>query len=206
MLDRANKIAASRQQDAAQQDSGAEPALPSEPAVPLRHPRTWSREEAFLRRAQWCGLSRRPWRQSEWGGSDVQRPLNAYAADLAGGTTQKGCTKHQRSNMKLVPGCMLYWCTDCGRCVGFSVMDRAESVRVPFEFLYTGSEIAPAKFQMDNVCNADQYFRNREPAFFAGTEMLIDQAHFAGHVTCSENYNTGVAPLPECCILSDSRR
>ena len=44
--------------------------------------------------------------------------------------------------------------------------------------------------QQENGCNADQYFRNREAVVFALTRLLIDQIHFSGHVTCSENYNT----------------
>ena len=165
MLDRATRRrrAAADEMEAALRDTGDDPERPGSPAGPVRPRILWSREECFLRTGVWCGLSRRPWTRSEHGGSHVQRALSTYVADLVSGTTEKGCTKHKRSNINLVPGCMIYWCSECSRCVGFSVMDRAESVRMPFEFMFTGCESAPAKFQMDNVCNADAYIRNREP-------------------------------------------
>lgn len=127
---------------------------------------------------------------SDLGGSDIKRQLQLYSVDLASGRQGGGCNKYQRSNRKLVPGCMMYWCQDCGRCVGFSVMDHAESVLVPFEFMYTGCETAPDSFQMDNGCNLDQSVRNREPDFFKAMQVYIDEIHYRGHVTCSENYNT----------------
>ena len=182
--------AASQAQEAAVRESDADPAAAASQPVHLRHPRTWSRDESFMRQARWCGFSREPWTKTELGGSDVRRRLNVYAADLVSAATQKGCNKYQKSHINLVPGIMLYWCSICERCIGFSVMDSAESVRMPFEFMYTSCEAAPEKFQMDNVCNLDQYIRNREPEFFAGTELLIDEAHLRSHVTCSENYNT----------------
>lgn len=160
------------------------------PIQQLHPPNTWNREQAFLRMGRWCGFSREPWTSSDLGGSDIKRPLQLYAADLASVSQKGGCNKYKQSNRKLVPGCMLYWCQDCGRCVGFSVMDHAESVLVPFEFMYTGCETAPDSFQLDNGCNLDQSIRNREPEFFKAMQLYIDEAHYRGHVTCSENYNT----------------
>lgn len=182
-------------------ERAAEHAAARQP-VHLRHPRTWSRDESFLRMGRWCGFSREPWTKTELGGSDVRRQLNVYAADLVSAATQKGCNKYQKSHINLLPGIMLYWCSICGRCTGFSVMDTAESVRMPFEFMYTSCETAPEKFQMDNVCNLDQYIRNREPEFFAATELLIDEPHFRGHVTCSENYNTRASNILLQCNLN----
>ena len=186
--------AASQAPGGAEEESDEDPSAAQQPAH-LRHPRTWAREESFLRRGQWCGFSREPWSKSELGGTDLKRQLKCYAADLVSGTTHKGCNKYQHSHINQLPGCMIYWCSLCGRCIGFSVMDSAESVRMPFEFMYTTCATAPDKFQMDNVCNLDQYLRNREPEFFAACELLIDEAHFRGHVTCSANYNTRACDL-----------
>lgn len=57
---------------------------------------------------------------------DVQRPLRIYAADYSSSGISKAgaCTKHQRSNMKLIPGCFLFWCMDCSKCVGWNMMHR----------------------------------------------------------------------------------
>ena len=141
----------------------------------------------------WSGHFRGIWLATPHpsGGSDIVRPLRNYAIDFASGGMPKGCIKHQHSNCNLLPGCFLYWCCEpgCSMCIGFSVMKDAESVRTPFEFLYTRGETAPDSYQQDNGCNADQYFRNREPVSFAPTELLIGEPHFRGHKTCSENYN-----------------
>lgn len=182
-------LAAQRKvQEAKASDTAGAESIPL--ATPLNPPATWKREEAFLRTGRWSGLSREPWEPSELGGSDVQRPLQLYAADLVNPSSKIGCNKYQRSNRKLLPGCMLYWCQDCGRNVGFTVMDHAESVLVPFEMMYTSCKTAPESFQLDNGCNLDQSLRNREPVFFRGMQIYIDEAHYRGHVTCSENYNT----------------
>lgn len=189
---------ANRKRDALAAQRSAEESMASDavglesepPDTPLNPPATWKREEAFLRTGRWCGFTRDPWEPSDLGGSDVQRPLQLYAIDLVNPTSGSGCNKYQRSNRKLLPGCMLYWCLECRMNVGFTVMDHAESVLVPFEMMYTGCKVPPETFQLDNGCNLDQSLRNREPEFFQGTKVYIDEPHYRGHVTCSENYNT----------------
>lgn len=167
----------------------------------LHPPATWGRDETYLRTLTWSGMTPGEWSPSDLGGSDIHRRLRNYAIDHASAGTPKGCSKYQHSNCNLLPGLFLYWCCEpgCGKCIGFSVMESAESVRTPFEFLHTRCDTAPDSYQQDNGCNADQFFRNREPAFFAGTELLIDQPHFAGHVTCSENYSTSAFTCQVVC-------
>ena len=97
-----------------------------------RPPLLWSREEAMLRTCSWGGVTEgpdaAPWQHSELGGSDFVRQPRRYQADRG---VERGlqCTKHQKSNMCLLPGVMLYWCMTCRRCVFFHVMDNAESPR-----------------------------------------------------------------------------
>lgn len=97
----------------------------------------WSLGTAHIRRTcivalsscyvgTYSGLFGGDWEPSPLGGSDVQRPLRIYAADYSSSGISKAgaCTKHQRSNMKLIPGCFLFWCMDCGKCVGWNLMHR----------------------------------------------------------------------------------
>ena len=94
-----------------------------------RPPELWSREEAMLRTCSWGGLVQGPWQSNEQGGTDFVRWPRRYQADR-GAERGVQCTKHQKSNMCLLPGVMLYWCMDCRRCLFFHVMDNAESPRL----------------------------------------------------------------------------
>lgn len=124
------------------------------------------------------------------GGSDVQRSLSSYVSDmpaLARATPREfTCTKYK--NGQLLPGLFLFWCAVCRNCRGFTVMKDAESPRTVMDFLYTRCPVAPDRFQLDNGCNLMAL--NHEPNIFIRTQLLIDQAHFAGHSRCTDVYNT----------------
>lgn len=126
------------------------------------------------------------------GGSDVVRQLRNYVADERTMGTSSTCNKSQNRTGKLVPGCMLFWCMECRKCVGFTVMKDAESPRTVMEFLFTRCPEAPSTFQLDNACNLLAFLLNREPGWFRHMQLLIDEPHFHGHTRCSDAYNTGV--------------
>ena len=84
----------------------------------------------MLRTCSWGGISTHAWQPTSLGGNDVYRQCRSYAADRQRSRTNvQDCTKHQRSNMCLLPGIMLYWCTTCRKCIFFYVMSQAESPR-----------------------------------------------------------------------------
>lgn len=161
----------------------------------------WTRTEFFLRTGSWSGLGPTEWQSSKHGGSDIYRPLRAYAADSRSFGTVPTCTKHQRQTKKLVPGCQFFWCLACRRCVLFVVMGDAESPRTLFEALYTRFPSAPQRFCFDNGCNVHNYILNREPHFFRDMEVYVDETHWQGHNHCSLAYNTGKClPLNAYCM------
>jgi hypothetical protein len=48
----------------------------------LRGPEEWSREEAFIMTGHYTGVpGDNQWQPTQWGGSDIVRPLRRYAAD-----------------------------------------------------------------------------------------------------------------------------
>ena len=113
---------------AAAADAGG-PAAQSQQLPAERPAIQWSREETMLRTCSWGGLGEAAaWQSSALGGSDFFRRPRRYQADQGAAHGQE-CTKHQRSNLNLLPGVMLYWCMQCRRCIFFHVMDRAESPR-----------------------------------------------------------------------------
>jgi hypothetical protein len=162
------------------------------PPPPDRPPHKWTSDEAFLRTAAWSGTTS-PWSPSDIGGSDIRRRLGRYDIDKS--TTRRAeigqtCTKHKEGHQRLVPGCCVGWCLQCGISVGFTVMANAESARTIFEWLLTRCDEAPKIVCYDNGCNAQQYFLNREPEFFGTTACYVDAMHHKGHDKCSEEYSS----------------
>jgi hypothetical protein len=104
---------------------------------------------------------------------------------------QADCNKRQEQHKKLIPGCMMYWCMECRKCVGFNIMADAESPRTVMETLYTRWQSPPKYFCLDNGCNAYNYFLNREPEHFRDMEVFVDEMHWKGHKNCSPAFNTG---------------
>ncbi len=156
-----------------------------------RHASIWSSEEAYFRTGAWTGMpSAEEWQPSWLGGSDVRRPLRLYHADRYRCGTKQACTKHKNSTAKLIPGCEFLWCSRCGICVMYCVMDKAESPQTVFEMMYTRMQQAPKRLVYDNGCNTHQYCFNREPEYFRETEFFVDEHHYAGHVACPADYNT----------------
>jgi hypothetical protein len=159
-----------------------------------------SREEAMLQTGVWTGLAPHTpeWQPSDFGSTHVFHRLGRYAQDVSGGSSDgrqhaDRCNKHQRSNRKLIPGIMLFWCMGCRKCVMFSIMPDAESPRTVADLLRTHLPAPPQRFQMDNACNLHAFILNREPAYYANTQFLIDDCHWRNHVNCPEAYFTGNA-------------
>lgn len=95
-----------------------------------RPPALWSREEAMLRTCSWGAVGPADWAPGDLGGNDVFRSARSYTADRSSATAAaQACTKHQASNINLLPGMMLYWCTTCHKCIFFHVMADVESPR-----------------------------------------------------------------------------
>lgn len=87
------------------------------PAGEARAPELWSQDEAMLRTGGFSAMDSEPWVSSELGGSDVKRRLHSYLANKNNmGNLKAACNKSQNHTMKLVPGCMLFWCAKCRKC------------------------------------------------------------------------------------------
>lgn len=170
------------------------PGIPLPPNV--RDPRVWSLEESFLRTGTWCcvGLQGgQAFEPSELGGLHVKRALRTYANDHpkhAHASGEDTCTKHKESKPSLVPGTVLGWCHDCGKCLFFSVMANVESPRTVFEILYTHFATPPRRVIYDNACNLMHFTLNREPAHFKETAFIVDRMHFTEHTKCCEDFDS----------------
>lgn len=87
------------------------------PVAEARAPELWSYDEALLRTGGCSAMDSETWEPSPLGGSDVKRRLNRYLADNHNlGNLKAACNKSQNRTMKLVPGCMVFWCAKCRKC------------------------------------------------------------------------------------------
>ena len=109
------------------------------------------------------------------------------------GTMGDCCNKVMLSFNKHNPGLFLLMCHH-GYIWGFFFMQRHESPRTPFHVFYNRFDTAPAIIIYDNWCNADKYFRAREPHFFLHTRGYIDRLHFCNHCGCQVAYGMSKYP------------
>ena len=119
-----------------------------------------------------------------------------YAADgplhPRGGPT---CTKYQYKHRRLTPGLFWIYCLECGVCIGFFVMDRAESPRTLFDVLFTRWERPPEVVVYDNSCHGQAFALNRESEWSKSMQWAVDAMHFKGHKGCAHSYDIKRFPL-----------
>ena len=106
---------------------------------PVCRPELWGREEALIRTGCYSAFHESPWQPTALGGSDILRATRLYGADYQqeAAAECEGCSKPGSQHAALLPGCLFYYCLCCRRCIGFHVMDNAESPKMPFVFFYT---------------------------------------------------------------------
>ena len=76
-----------------------------------------------------------------------------------------------------------------GICIGFQLMDDAESPRTAFDLIVRRFKKVPRYLIYDNACKLHLYALKREPVFFQNTKIMVDRLHYArGHVGCSLGY------------------
>ncbi|KAI8891728.1 hypothetical protein BC833DRAFT_533718 [Globomyces pollinis-pini] len=110
------------------------------------------------------------------------------------GKNQDGstCNHSFKEAGRLGAGTVIYWCAEHRQCIGFSVLQAAESSTSIFNTLVTRFNPMPAVIIYDNGCNLHDYILNRAPNFFKNTLIYSDGFHWKGHNNCSSNYNSKV--------------
>ena len=117
-----------------------------------------------------------------------------YAKDGHGTCSDRTCTKYKNDTRDLAPGMFVLHCLKCAACVGFHIMNEAESPRTLFEVIYSRWAVPPKVVVYDNSCHGHQYFLNREPRYASTIAFLIDKLHFKGHTGCCRAYDIGLYP------------
>ncbi|KAI8893111.1 hypothetical protein BC833DRAFT_532166 [Globomyces pollinis-pini] len=100
------------------------------------------------------------------------------------------CNHSFKEAGQLGAGTVIYWCAEHRQCLGFSVLQAAESSCSIFNTLITRFNPMPSVIIYDNGCNLHDYIMNRAPNFFKNTLIYSDGFHWKGHNNCSLNYNS----------------
>ena len=132
-----------------------------------------------------------------------------YVADnsrLAPGEAERIlCKKYiSKRHPTLSPGVFTVLC-EHGFCHGFTLMDKNESPRTPFDILTTRFPTPPKTVVYDNACKLHQMVLKREPLRFKNTKFLVDRFHSKGH-TCSRGYHMDTYEKDEIIATINSQR
>ncbi|KNE61688.1 hypothetical protein AMAG_18672 [Allomyces macrogynus ATCC 38327] len=101
-----------------------------------------------------------------------------------------GCNKYAKEKGRLGPGVLFVWCPLHRICIGFIVLQRAESPQVVSELLQTRFHTPPSTVIYDNSCNLQTYMLARVPQFCRDVLFLNDGFHYSSHTNCAKTYDS----------------
>jgi hypothetical protein len=87
--------------------------------------------------------------------------------------SENTCTKNYQSAAKLGAGILLFWCAKHRLCIGFLLLESAESCEYVYTTLVTRFKVIPKTIIYDNACNLSEYCMNRAPHLFMRSSLLI---------------------------------
>ncbi|KAI8892601.1 hypothetical protein BC833DRAFT_569954, partial [Globomyces pollinis-pini] len=102
---------------------------------------------------------------------------------------EMSCNKDAKIPGKLGSGVLLYWCGEHRCCIGFSVLEKSESIQEVYTTLIARFPTLPKVIIYDNGCNLHDYFLNRSPSILKETIILSDGFHWKNHTNCGPTYN-----------------
>ena len=112
-----------------------------------------------------------------------------YKADGSKSALVTGCRKDTMHHNTLTPGLFTLFCPH-GVCLGFQIMENAESPKTAFDILVRRFDKMPKLIIYDNACKLHLYCLKREPMRFRNSRFMVDRLHFRkGHIGCSLGYS-----------------
>ena len=122
------------------------------------------------------------------------RPYHSIIRDIHLTKESALCNKLYKNKGRLGAGTLLFWCGLHRKCLGFYVMQSAESCKTVFQILVTRFRLQPKVIIYDNGCNLSEYILNRAPGPFKNTYILSDGFHWKNHTNCGMAYNSKLYP------------
>lgn len=98
------------------------------------------------------------------------------------------CNKTYHQKGTCGAGLVPFWCLEHKKCIGWIVLESAESPRVITNALLTRFPDADV-VMYDNGCRLHEYILNRFPTAAKNMQFLIDSLHWMNHTSCAEVYN-----------------
>jgi hypothetical protein len=122
------------------------------------------------------------------------RPYHTIVRDIYFGNESTVCNKEYKKKGRLGPGTLLFWCGQHRKCIGFYIMQSAESCKTVYTLLATRFPKQPRVIIYDNGCNLSEYILNRGPIPFKDTYILSDGFHWKNHTNCGLSFNSKIYP------------
>jgi hypothetical protein len=122
------------------------------------------------------------------------RPYHSIVKDIHLTKESALCNKLYKNKGRLGAGTLLFWCGIHRKCLGFYIMQSAESCKTVFQILATRFPRQPRVIIYDNGCNLSEYILNRAPGPFKDTYILSDGFHWKNHTNCGMSYNSKLYP------------
>ncbi len=122
------------------------------------------------------------------------RPYHSIVRDIHLTKESALCNKLYKNKGRLGAGTLLFWCGIHRKCLGFYIMQSAESCKTVFQLLATRFPKQPRVIIYDNGCNLSEYILNRAPGPFKDTYILSDGFHWKNHTNCGLSYNSKLYP------------
>lgn len=126
------------------------------------------------------------------------RPYHSIVRDIHLGNESTVCNKEYKKKGRLGPGTLLFWCGKHRKCIGFYIMQSAESCKTVYTILATRFPKQPRVIIYDNGCNLSEYILNRGPLPFKDTYILSDGFHWKNHTNCGISFNSKLYPDLNC--------
>jgi CxC4 like cysteine cluster associated with KDZ transposases len=98
------------------------------------------------------------------------------------------CNKTYHQKGSCGAGLVPFWCLEHRKCIGWIVLDSAESPRVISNAILTRFPDAEV-VMYDNACRLHEYTLNRFPGAVKNMQFMIDSLHWVNHTSCAEVYN-----------------
>lgn len=108
------------------------------------------------------------------------------------------CTKIAKKPGTMAAGLLWYFCGTHNKCVGFSILNSAESCKIVSETIISRFDVPPEIIIYDNCCNLEEYILNRFPEYFKKTKFFVDGFHHKSHTNCANTYDSGIHQFIKC--------
>lgn len=88
------------------------------------------------------------------------------------------------------PGVLIFHCLEHNKCIGFVILDGAESPKIVTEIIVSRMSSPPQIIIYDNGSNLCEYVLNRFPLFFNKTRFFVDGFYFKSYTNCPNTYDS----------------